>query len=108
MRMCENVPRKPPIMMNVHKVRVRIFWRFLSGLSVCEVVIAASGGGANFGAGTTVIPGCFTGSVGLVTERRSSSNLRPLGSGIDDTAAGPGSGSGSRVGSGTGGSEWCR
>ena len=89
-------------MINVHKVRVRMFWRFLSGLSTCDTVVTA-GSGTVCGAGITVISDCCKGGIGWVVER-SSAGFRSLGSGTEGAVTGPGFGSGSRSDSGAGGS----
>ena len=96
-----DVPMKPPIMINVHSVRVRMFWRFLSGLSDCAGGAVAAGCVINCGGGITVISDCSTKGAGC-TAGRSSLTSRLLGSGIDGVVAG----SGSRTGSGAGRSGW--
>jgi len=100
----DGIPRKPPIMMNVHNVRVRMFWRFFSGLSDCTGVAVAAGCGTNCGGGMTMIVGCCAEGVGCVAGR--SSLASPLlSSGTGGAAVGSGPGSVSRASSVAGGSE---
>ena len=89
-----NIPRKPPIMMNVHNVRVRMFWRFFSGLSDCGGVVVVEGGVTNCGGGMTTISDCCTKGVGC------------LGGGSSLTSRLVRSGIGGGVGSGPGSDAW--